>query len=274
MKNLAFSQWRTWCAAGLLIAAAGGVQAQQAGAQIQNAQTGSKSQVVVGGQVPNEATRVAILEALGKVYGASNVVDRIEVVGAINTPPNWSENVGKLLTPDLRNIHKGQLQINGTQLVVNGEVANEASRQKLLSDMANALNPTYTIRNNLQVPSQNSQQQVDQALANRTIEFETGSATLTPRGRQVLDAVVPVLAKLGDRKLSLTGHTDNIGDRRLNMTLSQARADAVKGYLVDKGIAPNLITTAGVGPDQPIASNDSAEGRAKNRRIEFRVGDR
>lgn len=268
MKQPALLKIAGCCAAALLSAA----QAQSAGAQIQNAHSGS--QVVVGGQVADESTRVAILEALGKVYGAANLVDRIEVVGSIATPPNWSTHLGKLLTPELRQIHQGQLQVNGTQLVVNGEVANEAVRQKLLSDMANNLNPTYTIRNQLQVPAVGSQQQIDQALAKRSIEFETGSATLTASGREVLDAVVPALAGIGKRQLSLVGHTDNSGDRRLNLTLSQARADAVKAYLVNKGMDPNLISTAGVGPDQPIADNDSAQGRAKNRRIAFRVGER
>ncbi|MDR2323851.1 MAG: OmpA family protein [Acidovorax sp.] len=274
MKKTALLRVKSGSLAVVVAAALGIAHAQQTGAQIQNAQTGAGSQVVVGGQVPDEATRVSVLNALAKVYGVSNVVDRIEVVGSIATPPNWAVNVGKLLTPDLQQIHKGQLQVSGTQLVVNGEVANEAVRQKLLSDMATSLNPTYTIRNNLQVPAAGSQQQVDQAIANRTIEFETGSAMLTVQGRQVLDAVVPVLAGMGDRKLSLVGHTDNSGDRRLNLTLSQARADAVKGYLVGKGIDPNRISATGVGPDQPVASNDSADGRAKNRRIDFRVGDR
>lgn len=278
MKHAAFVKGAAWWAAAALSAALsaglGSAHAQPSGAQIQNAPTGAASQVVVGGQVADEATRVSVLEALGKVYGAANLVDRIEVIGSIATPPNWSANVGKLLTPDLRQIRKGQLQIHGTQLVVNGEVGSEAVRQKLLSDMANSLNPTYTIRNNLQVPAAGSQQQIDKVLANRSIEFEAGSATLTPRGRQLLDEMTPVLGAIGNRKLSLVGHTDNSGDHRLNLTLSQARADAVKGYLVDKGIDPNRITTSGVGPDQPVASNDSADGRAKNRRIEFRVGDR
>ena len=143
---------------------------QQAGAQIENGVSGG-SQVVAGGQVPDEATRVAILDALRKVYGSTNVLDRLEVVGSIATPPNWSANVQKLLTSDLKQIRKGQLQIDGTQLVLNGEVGNEAVKQKIVSDMATNLNPTYTIRNNLQIPAAGSQQQLDDALANRTIEF-------------------------------------------------------------------------------------------------------
>ena len=244
---------------------------QVTGAQIQNVQI-TNAQVVVDGQVPNDEARLSILENLRKVYGSSNVIDRIEVVDSIATPPNWTENVSKLLNSDLKHINKGQLQISGTQLVLNGEVANEPLRQKLLSNMASSLNPTYSIRNNLQVPVAGSQEQIEQVIANRTIEFESGSATLTARGRKVLDEVVPVLSAQGEQKLSLVGHTDNSGERRLNLSLSQSRADAVKGYLVEKGIAASRINTSGVGPDQPIASNDSADGRAKNRRIDFRVG--
>jgi OmpA-OmpF porin, OOP family len=154
---------------------------------------------------------------------------------------------------------------------VKGEVSNESQRQQLASDMANALNPTYTIRNGLRV-SASEQGLLDQTLANRTIEFETGSATLTPQGRAILDQMAAVLAKLTTKTVEIIGHTDNAGNRASNIALSQARADTVKGYLVAKGISPQQLTTTGVGPDQPIASNDTTDGRARNRRIEFRAG--
>jgi len=227
-------------------------------------------QVVAGGKVPDEATHAAVLARLRETYGAANVVDQIEV-GDVATPPNWSANVQKLLSPQLKQIHKGQLKIDGTQIDVRGEVGNEAMRQQIASDMATALNPTYTIRNGLHV-SASEQGLLDQTLANRTIEFETGSATLTPQGRAILDQMAAVLAKLNTRTVDIIGHTDNAGNRTSNIALSQARADAVKGYLVTKGISPQQVTTTGVGPDQPIASNDTSDGRARNRRIEFRVG--
>lgn len=233
---------------------------------------GAAGQVIAGGQVPDEATRIAVLESLRRIYGANAVVDRIEVVGSISTPPNWSANVQKLLTQDLRQVRKGQLQIEGTQMELNGEIANEASRQKLVSDMATALNPTYTIRNNLRVPAGGDQQaMLDKTLANRTVEFELGSAMLSARGRGVLDELLPILKTLNGRKVALIGHTDSDGNRTSNLALSLARADAVKGYLSNKGIDPASLTTSGVGPDQPVASNDSAAGRARNRRIEFQV---
>jgi len=69
------------------------------------------------------------------------------------------------------------------------------------------------------------------------------------------------------------GHTDNTGTREANLALSLARAGAVRSYLAAKGIAAASIAVAGAGPDQPLADNASAEGRARNRRIEFRVAD-
>ncbi|WP_321810686.1 MULTISPECIES: OmpA family protein [unclassified Burkholderia] len=230
----------------------------------------SPGQVVVGGKVPDEATKAAVLQKLRDTYGAANVVDQIEV-GDVATPPNWSANVQKLLGAQLKQISKGQLKINGTQIEMKGEVHNEAQRQQLASDMANTLNPTYTIKNGLRV-SASEQGLLDQTLANRTIEFETGSATLTPQGRQILDQMAAALAKMQNRTVDIIGHTDNSGNRTSNIALSQARADAVKGYLITKSIPPQQMTTTGVGPDQPIAPNDTAEGRARNRRIEFRVG--
>jgi OOP family OmpA-OmpF porin len=230
----------------------------------------SPGQVVVGGKVPDEATKSAVLARLRDTYGAANVVDQIEV-GDVATPPNWGANVQKLIGPQLKQISKGQLKIDGTQVDVKGEVRNEAQRQQLASDMADALNPTYTIKNGLRV-SASEQGLLDQTLANRTIEFETGSATLTPQGRAILDQMAAVLVKMTTKTVEIIGHTDNAGNRQSNIALSQARADAVKGYLVAKGISPTQLTTTGVGPDQPIAPNDTNDGRARNRRIEFRAG--
>lgn len=254
-------------------------QAAQAGQQPGAANTATRvpppvnatpGQVVASGKVPDESTRAAVLQRLRDTYGAANVVDQIEV-GNVDTPPNWAANVQKLIGPQLKQISKGQLKIDGTQIDVKGEVGNEAQRQQIASDMANALNPTYTIKNGLRV-SASEQGVLDSTLANRTIEFETGSAMLTPQGRSILDQMAAALARLSGKTVEIIGHTDNSGNRASNITLSQARADAVKGYLVTKGIAPQSMTTMGVGPDQPIASNDTSDGRARNRRIEFRVG--
>lgn len=73
------------------------------------------------------------------------------------------------------------------------------------------------------------------------------------------------------KRVEVIGHTDNSGSRARNLALSQARAEAVKAYVVERGIRPDMISVRGEGPDRPVADNASAEGRARNRRIEFKV---
>jgi len=234
------------------------------------AQTGAApNQVVVAGTVPDEATRNAILAKVREVYGAERVVDQLGV-GSVVAPPNWSGYVQKLVSSQLKLVSRGQLSINGNNIELKGEVANESQRQQLAADMATSLNPTYAVRNALRVAAQ-EQTAVDATLANRIIEFEAGSSVLRPAGRGILDEIASTLLKLGNKKVEVIGHTDAQGARDTNVVLSLARADAVRSYLASKGVAPSLITTSGSGPDRPVAANDTPEGRARNRRIEFRI---
>lgn len=226
--------------------------------------------VVVAGTVPDEGTRQAILQRAREVYGADRVVDQL-AIGPVVAPPNWSSYVQRMISPSLKQVSRGELAISGNTVDIQGEVGNEATRQQLVSAMSTQLNPTYVVRNALRVPS-GEQAVLDNALANRVVEFESGSATLTPKGVAVLDEIVQALKTLPTgRKVQVIGHTDNLGDRDANIALSGARADAVKAYLVGHSIPAAMIETSGVGPDRPVASNASADGRARNRRIEFRV---
>jgi OOP family OmpA-OmpF porin len=226
-------------------------------------------QVLAAGTVADEATKAAVLARLRELYGADKVVDQIGV-GQVATPANWTTHVQKLLGPDLKQISRGQLKIDGTTVSLRGEVANEAQRQKIASDVATSLNPTYTVNNGLRVASAD-QGILDSTLANRTVEFESGKATLTPAGRAILDEMIRAMQKLKQRRIEIIGHTDNQGLRATNLGLSQARAEAVTAYLSDHGINGDLLTASGQGADRPVAPNDTPAGRARNRRIEFRI---
>ena len=243
-------------------------QAQPASASA-TAQILGPGQVVASGVVPDEATRQSILSRLREVYGAQRVVDQI-TVGSVVAPPQWREHVNQLLSSDLKQVSKGQLSIKGNTIEVQGDVANEATRQQIASVMATRLNPTYTVRNGLRVAA-NDQGKLDQTLANRIVEFEPGSATLTPSGVQILDEMARVLADMTGRRFEIVGHTDADGARGGNVALSMARAMTVKDHLATRGIRTESMATLGMGPDRPVASNTTPEGRARNRRIEFRV---
>ncbi|WP_109584164.1 OmpA family protein [Cupriavidus plantarum] len=252
------------------LACLGGLaQAQVAPALVGAAPPGTAGRVVAGGAVPDEATKAELLARLRELYGAANVVDQIEVGGVVS-PPNWTASVKKVLSPQIRNVARGQLNVDGTQISLFGDVPTENTRQQMVADLSAGLGQNYTIKNGLSVPA-SGQNLLDQTLANRIVEFETGSATLTPKGRTLLDEMAGVLPKLAGKRIEIVGHTDNSGSRALNLALSQSRAETVKSYLAGKGINPAMLTAVGVGPDQPVAPNDKEENRARNRRIEFRA---
>jgi outer membrane protein OmpA-like peptidoglycan-associated protein len=101
--------------------------------------------------------------------------------------------------------------------------------------------------------------------------FDTDSAVLKPEGREKLDMVVQFAEKYRDANLDVTGHTDSSGSEAWNRELSAARADSVKEYLVGNGVDPDRISTKGVASTQPIDTNETPEGKARNRRVEIRA---
>jgi OOP family OmpA-OmpF porin len=101
--------------------------------------------------------------------------------------------------------------------------------------------------------------------------FDFNKAVLKPEAKARLDELVGKLAGVGLEVVIAVGHTDAIGGDAYNQKLSIRRAEAVKAYLVTSGIEPNRIYTEGKGKRQPVADNQTAEGRAKNRRVEIEV---
>ena len=101
------------------------------------------------------------------------------------------------------------------------------------------------------------------------VNFASGSSRLTENSKTILDKVVRTLTENPNIEIEIRGYTDNTGSYEANIKISQARAASVKEYLTSMGIDGNRIKTFGFGPDNPVAPNNTREGRAQNRRIEF-----
>ncbi|MBC7417538.1 MAG: OmpA family protein [Pedobacter sp.] len=109
---------------------------------------------------------------------------------------------------------------------------------------------------------------VNEAIKN--LEFDLGKSTIRSKSYTTLNRVAALLMEK-DFSLKLAGHTDITGSRELNLRLSKARAESIKAYLVSQGANASRIEATGYGPDQPIATNKTAEGRQQNRRVEFTI---
>lgn len=108
-------------------------------------------------------------------------------------------------------------------------------------------------------------------LGESTVNFEFDKSDLTAQAKANLDKLAKVFIANPDTKLMIYGYTDSVGKEEYNIKLSRSRANAVKAYLVSKGIGTKRLTTEGMGMADPIASNETAAGRAKNRRVEFSI---
>ncbi|MFR1241297.1 MAG: OmpA family protein, partial [Butyricimonas faecihominis] len=103
------------------------------------------------------------------------------------------------------------------------------------------------------------------------ILFATNSSQLSSSSRDALTKFATSLKNSPETDITIYGHTDNTGTRAVNERISKERAEAVANFLVGNGIARNRITTEGLAFDQPVADNSTAEGRAKNRRVEVYI---
>jgi len=105
----------------------------------------------------------------------------------------------------------------------------------------------------------------------RAVHFDFDKAVIRPDAVPVLDEAVRTLKEEGTVAVIVAGHTDSVGSDKYNMKLSLRRANAVRDYLVKQGIPASRIRTEGLGETEPVASNDTADGRAQNRRVELHV---
>ena len=101
--------------------------------------------------------------------------------------------------------------------------------------------------------------------------FDTGKYTLRPLAREKLAKISGIVLAYPDLKLAIEGNTDSVGSDDMNQTLSEKRASAVLDYLAQENIPSSSMTSQGFGKTQPVATNDTAEGRQQNRRVELIV---
>ena len=228
----------------------------------------------IAGALPDAAAearyRAIALERLGAVPV------RIDTTIRGDSPAGYD----RLMTTafaELAQIDNGCIELTGDEVGIRGEVRSAGARDRLVSDMNQAAGSNFRVSYDLTVPELSDsaracQEALETLLApGEQVLFDFDSAELHAEGRQLLVEAEAIWETCPDISLVVAGHTDAEGDAEYNRALSKRRADAVVDFLVEQGFDPARLTPVGYGEAQPQASNETEEGRALNRRMEFRV---
>lgn len=236
------------------------------------------------GQAGGEGVFASIRTALSGVFGADKcefntskehadslpVAEHLPAIfGLMKGVPNASLNVtDKTIRLNSTDPVALQKLIDGVKGVVGGDYVVEAEPQ--IDPVAAVSTSLETAKTALEgLGDTSTAEDVVKALNLQIINFATASHAIPDENKAILDIAVARLAKLPEAHLKITGHTDSQGNHASNKKLSERRANAVREYLVSKGVPSTQIEVFGASSDEPVASNATEQGRFQNRRIEF-----
>lgn len=247
----------------------------------------NSSGLVISGHVPGEVARQKLLETARARFGGVKVTDRMIV--ALGAPSaEWIDIANEALQ-QLGKLKNGKARLVDNRLSIVGEgeqasVADVDTRydKPLVAPYQLVVKDLTIVGQPLGIPelgalnlseanAQTCQQAFAQIMRSNVIEFETGSAAIDAQSRDLLDKLARVARRCDSYFISIAGHTDNVGEAEVNLALSRARAQTVRDYLAAQGVAAERLTAEGFGQTQPRVPNSTAQNRARNRRIEFKV---
>ncbi len=243
--------------------------------------------LVLSGRIATEAERVRVVE-IATMYFAGEVDDQMDVTEGVSD--DWLDGV-EVSLPHFAHFRSGEMGFHPdeTGLTIEGEAAG-STLQYLREDLARigSRYPVNIVTDTLQAdvaeiegidfggdPVAACGAAFAAVLAGNPVTFEPGSARISRDSGRTLDKLMAVSQRCAPNLVfELGGHTDIAGDRAANLVLSEARARAVAVYMQDAGFDGTRLSAIGYGPDHPVQPNDTEEGRAANRRLEFKVLER
>ncbi|MEM7056281.1 MAG: OmpA family protein [Pseudomonadota bacterium] len=235
--------------------------------------------VTMAGQVPNAAVASAIDAYATALFGNSSVQSALKPVSA-SPPQGWQAAALRLLD-HLAHATQGEAELAGYKLHLRATLQDPVIAQAVHQDLSNYLG-TFDVSTTLTVdlptvfggiplPGVRCAEHMNRVYHDQPVEFSTGSARIAEGNRDVLVKLADVMDRCTAKKIEVGGHTDSQGSDQVNERISQARADAVMSALLGQGVPANRLSAKGYGETIPIADNKTEEGRARNRRIEFKA---
>lgn len=228
----------------------------------------------VNGFVSDQKAYEKFLIKAFELYGKENVTGNIQL-GA-GAPDNWDELLQSSLHP-LKSMEQGIIEITNKSVHVSGKSTTTRVKQKIQQDLRAYKKLNYQPSMHIVAGDAADlicQQRFSKLLDSQTIQFKSGKAIILPASFPLLKSLSDTAALCSKSTITISGHTDSQGNDESNLELSEKRAQAVLAWLFQQGIDTQKLNALGHGESMPIADNETESGRAKNRRIEFNVGDK
>jgi outer membrane protein OmpA-like peptidoglycan-associated protein len=240
----------------------------------------------VTGTVSSGEARTRVIQTVESLFAGAVDAGDLEIRPGVNAEDPWLDGMLDVFLQVAGGVDAGRIVVNNDEGVVN--VAAEFEDRQTRTEALRSAEQQFALGgldfvNGLTVEDapppappeviEELQEELDELVLDQVVEFEVNSDRLTPRGTAILDEVLAALAPFPEIPVEIAGHTDSNGGDEFNLDLSERRAEAVLAYLVAAGESPGRFVVIGYGETQPIADNATADGRARNRRIEFIVLD-
>jgi OOP family OmpA-OmpF porin len=231
--------------------------------------------VTLSGYVPDNNVHDAIASAAGRKFFSEKVVDNLKA--SIGAPGGFASAVVPALGA-LSRLSTGTLVVTDREVKLSGDAFYEAAVAQIRANLARDFPQGWQVKADISVKPATApvdptvcQQLFSDLLARGRIRFEPGRASIDPDSAGLLDRLIETAMRCPNADIEIAGHTDAVGEDAFNQTLSEKRAEAVTDYLVKAGLPANRFTATGYGSSQPVTTNDTDEGKAQNRRIDFLV---
>lgn len=231
--------------------------------------------VTLAGYVPDNATHAAIVAAVGRKFFSEKLVDNLKAsVGA----PQGFQNAAVAALGVLSRVSTGSLVVSDREVKLSGDALYAVAADQIRDGISGELPQGWTAKADVSVKPVASavdptvcQQLFFELLGKAKIRFESGRASIDKDSMGLLDKLIETALRCPTANIEVAGHTDSDGDNTANMGLSEKRAQAVAEYLIKAGLPTDRLRAVGYGSSQPVAANDTDDGKAKNRRIDFVV---
>jgi len=229
--------------------------------------------VVLRGTLANQKSINAVITQASQAFGEGNIINKLSVGNNIADLPNLNVFFQSLAGKGFA-LETLTASLKGGTLSLTGMVNSTESNNELLDQMTSSLG--LTVENTLTIaapPIEGDvcQDLVNDLLSNGKINFASAKAIIKDDSLSLLENIQTTALRCPDASFEVSGHSDSLGNLDFNMKLSQQRAQAVVDHLVSAGLDASKFSAVGYGPTKPIAENTTADGRARNRRIEFKL---